>query len=108
MDWYKMFQVSLFPQANQKGFLEKSPGRDHGQKMRLIYDEDMFIFIKNRLNKWNPSFPLNLAVVKNAGSDTVTASCIQAKPGLIHHLPFCHPRQPGRGFYTWVSLSQKL
>jgi hypothetical protein len=74
MNWDKRFQSVFFPQANEKRFMKKSPGRDHGQKMWLIYDQDVFILIKNALNKGNSFFPLKLTVVKNTGSNTVSTS----------------------------------
>jgi hypothetical protein len=72
MNGNKGIRAPLPPQPDKKSFMEKSTGRNHGQEMRFVCNQDVFIPIENAFSKRDSFFVLKLTVVKDAGTCAIT------------------------------------
>src|SRR4030095_6218292 len=108
VDRHKVFRYALLSQSDQKRFMEEPSRGNRRQKMRFISYQDMLILIEQLLQKGNSFFIFQLAVIKNAGTNSKTSLGIYAAPGFIHYLTLLHPRIPSFGFHMRILFFEKV
>jgi hypothetical protein len=99
---------ALFSQSHKQRFMEKSSGGNHGQEMRFICNQDVFILIEHLLRKGYGFFIFKFAVIKNASASSKNSLGFYAASSFIHHFTLSHPCLPSRGVHVRVLFFEKV